>query len=402
MVNPDRIALLSIHSSPLGRLGTADTGGMSVYVRELATELGRRGHHVDIFARAAEHGVEELHHYAANVRIVNLDIDGTGELSRAGLLEHLPDYRQAIETFRRNGGLSYRVIHSNYWLSGIVGDMLRTAWQCPHVITFHTLGSAKQAARTDHQENLQRLSEEERLLRCCDAIIAPTLLEQQHLRTINGDKTAALYCIPLGVNRDHFKPAAVLEEAPPAERKNTSVVLFVGRFDPMKGAEMAIKAVHLLSERPDTHLILVGGDGKESAARQQLEQVVNTLQMRERVHFHGTVDYQRMPLYYQRADAVVVSSYYESFGLVILEALATGTPVAATRVGVAPEVIRPGVNGYLATEMNETSLAEAIARSLALARLGEKETIRKSVDNYSWSRVAGLMLDVYTDVLSLP
>ena len=400
MVHPDRIAVLSIHSSPLGRLGTADTGGMSVYVRELAAELGRRGQPVDIFTRAAENGVQALVEYAANVRIVNLAIDGTAGLCRSALLEHLQTYRQEIETFRRTNGLSYRLIHSNYWLSGIVGDELRATWRCPHVITFHTLGRAKAAARADHQESLRRLAEEARLLRCCDGIIAPTALEQQHLREVNGAKTAAVYRIPLGVNQDHFKPTESIDERTHADKKNHPVVLFVGRFDPMKGAEMAIKAVHLLPEKPAAHLVLVGGDGEQSAARQQLEQLVNKLQMSDRVHFQGTVAHQQMPMYYQRAAAVAVSSYYESFGLVILEALATGTPVAATRVGVAPEVIMPGINGYLAAEKNENGLAEAISKSLTLAARGKKEVIRQSVGGYTWPRVAGLMLDAYNDVVS--
>jgi len=399
MAEADRIAMLSIHSSPLGRLGTADTGGMSVYLLELATELGRRGHHVDIFSRVTEPGIEQLIEYAANVRIISLAIDGTRNLHRSALLEHLHSYRQAIETFCQLRGLSYQVIHSNYWLSGIVGDQLKEVWQCPHVISFHTLGNAKIAARKNHQEDQRRISEEARLLRCCDGVIVPTTQEREHLLAVNGDRTSCIYHVPMGVDLEHFKPNSYCADTRSAGRRENPVVLFVGRFDPMKGAERAVKALNLLLEKPEIHLAIVGGDGEKSAVNQKLERLVNELQMSGRVHFHGAIDYLQMPLYYQSADAVVVSSYYESFGLVILEALATGTPVAATPVGIAPDVIKPGINGYLASDANERSLADAIASTLELARNGEKVKIRQSVCDYSWSRVAGSMLDVYSDVL---
>lgn len=399
MATSDRIAMLSIHSSPLGRLGSMDTGGMSVYLLELATELGKRGRQVDIFTRETEPGMEQLIDYAANVRIISLAIGGTKDLYRSALLTHLHRYRHAIETFCRQSGFNYQVIHSNYWLSGIVGDQLKAVWQCPHVITFHTLGNAKIAARKHHQEDLRRIYEEARLLQCCDGVIVPTYEERERLLTMKGGNRSRLYIVPLGVNLEHFKPDECIVDVKLADRKNNPVVLFAGRFDPMKGVEMAVKAMRLLSEKPEAHLLLVGGDGSKSAASKKLEHVVNELRMNEQIHFHGAVDYQQMPHYYRKADAVVVSSYYESFGMVILEALASGTPVAATAVGIAPHVIQPGINGYLAADTNEHSLADAITGTLELARQGKGQNIRRSICDYSWARVAGSMLDVYSDVL---
>lgn len=399
MATSDRIAMLSIHSSPLGRLGSMDTGGMSVYLLELATELGKRGRQVDIFTRETEPGMEQLIDYAANVRIISLAIGGTKDLYRSALLTHLHRYRHAIETFCRQSGFNYQVIHSNYWLSGIVGDQLKAVWQCPHVITFHTLGNAKIAARKHHQEDLRRIYEEARLLQCCDGVIVPTYEERERLLAMKGGNRSRLYIVPLGVNLEHFKPDECIVDVKLADRKNNPVVLFAGRFDPMKGVEMAVKAMRLLSEKPEAHLLLVGGDGSKSAARKKLEHVVNELRMNEQIHFHGAVDYQQMPHYYRKADAVVVSSYYESFGMVILEALASGTPVAATAVGIAPHVIQPGINGYLAADTNEHSLADAITGTLELARQGKGQNIRRSICDYSWARVAGSMLDVYSDVL---
>ena len=177
------------------------------------------------------------------------------------------------------------------------------------------------------------------------------------------------------------------------------MILFVGRFDPMKGMDLALKSLTHLVHPPEVHLVLIGGDGPESSSYQSLKQLVNGLGISERVHFLGPVKHSQMVLYYQKADAVVVSSRYESFGLVILEALASGTPVAATPVGIAPYVIEPGTNGYLAATNDDQSLAEAISQTLVLANLQEAEKIRQSISDFSWSRVATLLLDVYNDTL---
>jgi len=392
--------MLSIHSSPVGKLGTTDTGGMSVYMLALATELGRRGIHVDIFTREVESGNGQPIEYADKVRIVCLDIDGTSGLLRSELLKHLYSFRQAIEAFAQNNEITYRLIHSNYWLSGIVGDQLKTLWHCPHVITFHTLAQAKVAAKKNHREDRQRLSEEARLLQCCDGVIAPTAHEKNNYKRVNAENTAPIYHVPLGVDLNHFKPGERCADAGLPGKIENPVVLFVGRFDPMKGAAIAIEALHLLKKAQAAQLVIIGGEDHASTEYQRLKQLMNDLGLRRRVHFEGTVEYRQIPEYYQRADVVVVPSFYESFGLVTLEALASGTPVAATQAGIAPEVIKNGINGYLATDTSSASVSAALARTLELAKSIDKEAIRQSIGEYSWSKVAGLTLDLYNEVLS--
>ena len=399
-VHLDRIAMLSIHSSPIGVLGTADTGGMSIYLLALSAEIGRRGIHVDIFTREVQTGGKTIIEYADNVRIISLPINGTSMLQKSELFGHLHNYRQAIQTFTSVHGLRYQLIHSNYWLSAIIGDWLRTRWDCPHVITFHTLGKYKVVARENHREDQQRLIEEVRLLRCCDGVIASTTHEQATMRAGIENRAAPVYLVPLGVDHHHFRPSTINAESLHADRAENPVVLFVGRFDPMKGAGRAIEALHLQTTEPDAELIIVGGDGRDSNEYHRLNRLVGELGMQQRIVFEGSVEYRNMPDYYQQADALLVSSYYESFGLVILEALASGVPVAATPVGIAKEIIQPGINGFLATDRSSPSLATALAQTLELAKHADKARIRHSVDGYSWSKVAGLTLDVYNEVLS--
>jgi D-inositol-3-phosphate glycosyltransferase len=395
-----RIAMLSVHSSPLGPLGTADTGGMSVYLLELSSELGKRGHRVDIFTRQTKKNSVQITEFAPNVRIISLAVPGTQELFRAGLFDHLPRFCREIDRFTKQTGISYDLIHSNYWLSGVVGDQLKALWACPHVITFHTLAAVKMAVLQAHVEDQRRVAEETRLLHCCDGVIVPTAEEGRILASMCRGEKAAVYHIPWGVNLDHFTPAD-----PAAERLSIAgadahpLALFVGRFDPMKGIESAIKSLPHLKDTPELHLALIGGDGPASVPYQQVAQLVKSLGIGDRVHLLGAIEHSQMARYYQKADIVVVSSHYESFGLVILEALACGTPVASTPVGIAPLVIVPGLNGCLAAAGDDRSLVEAMYGALTLAASHEPGKISQSVRGYSWTKVAAFVLDAYYDTV---
>jgi D-inositol-3-phosphate glycosyltransferase len=202
------------------------------------------------------------------------------------------------------------------------------------------------------------------------------------------------------VRLDNFgtgTPAAGKGQPGPAD--GSALLLFVGRFDPMKGIETLLRSFRLLPSAQKVDLVLIGGDGRDSPTGQWLNEYVERLGIAGRVHQLGPADHAEMPGWYQKADAVVISSYYESFGLVILEALASGKPVASTPVGIAPSVIKPGVNGYLAVCGDDSSLAESIASVLRLAKTSDPQKIRESVSSYSWAKVATLMVDAYSSVL---
>ena len=395
-----RIALLSVHSSPLGRLGSADTGGMSVYLRELASELGRRGHRVDIFTRQTIHGWQQVIEYAPHVRVINITVEGTEGLLRSELYEHLDRFCTAIDNFVRQKGGTYDLIHSNYWLSGVVGEQLKRLWNCPHIITFHTLAAVKMAALPGHVEDRNRIKEEERLLRHCNAVIVPTEEEGQYLASKITGEITSIYHIPWGVNMDHFKAAdhgLVIPKTGDLEVR--PLVLFVGRFDPMKGIDLAIRSICHLENSNEIELVIIGGDGPASDSYKKIKELVNELGIDGQVQLIGPVEHSQMVLYYQKADVVVVSSRYESFGLVILEALASGTPVASTPVGISPHVIEQGTNGYLAAAGDDHSMAEAISKTLVLAQQQDAEKIRQSVSSFTWSRAVTSLLDVYKTML---
>lgn len=396
-----RIAMLSIHSSPLGRMGTRDTGGMSVYVRELAREMGVRGHHVDIFTRRTPADMSRVTSPWPNVRIVFIEVEGAGALPKSALCDHSNAFAAAIDDFRRETGVVYDLIHSNYWLSGVVGRRLKALWGCPHVITFHTLGAAKTAAREGHTEQALRVMEETRLVRHCDLVIAPTAAERGRLASLGGGRQENVHVIPCGVDLNRFSPPTGRGRDSGRPSGWAPLLLFVGRFDPMKGIEDLLASFTHLPLEPAVTLALIGGDGPASAEHRRIVDLARELGITDRVRFLGTVPHHAMPMHYRAADAVAVASRYESFGLVILESMASGTPVASTPVGIAPDLIQPGVNGYLAPAGDPRRLAEAVTRTLSLARRQDPMKIRETVMKFGWPHLASMLSDAYCNIISI-
>jgi len=264
------------------------------------------------------------------------------------------------------------------------------------------LAAAKQATDPLHHEPALRVETEQRLIMQCEAVLAPTQIEKARIRLLGGARTGHIHRVGCGVDLERFRPLPeyfprrrAAEQAVPAQ------VLFVGRFDAMKGLHELFTSLTLLPRPSTVQLVLIGGDGPASAVQKRLVELVGDLGIIEQVEFAGRVAHERLTEYYTRAAVVVLPSRYESFGLVTLEALACGTPVVATRTGVAPEIIAPGVNGYLAEVNNPASLAAAISAALELAGSCDGQVIRNTVADFSWQRVAQDLLQVYYHTLTI-
>jgi D-inositol-3-phosphate glycosyltransferase len=391
---PLRLALLSLHSCPRGKPGTRDTGGMQVYVMELARALARRGHVVDIFTRTHPGRHAQVSQCGPLVRLVHVT-DGGGETSKVQLYAHLGRFQEGVECFRQSAGVDYDVIHSHYWLSGLAGLTLSRNWQAPHLVTFHTLGAAKDRSGAGPPESPLRLQSECRVAWACTRIIASTPREQLELAANCQPHPAPVAVVPCGCNLRLFKP---LDRNLARTRLGLNVrrlVLAVGRLDHVKGYDLLLKSFALLPGK-STRLLVVGGDSGDQADRQRLEKLAEELGIGGRVAFHEAVSQPRLKLYYSAADACVISSRYETFSMVALEALACGTPVAATDVGGIRPLLRDPAAGMIAAEMTPASLAEALKATLAQnSGTGSRKLRRGLVKEYAWDRVAARMVTEY-------
>lgn len=389
-----RIAMLSIHSSPMGNLGTQNTGGMSVYVRELSKWLGDQGHQVDIFtcANAPEQQIELY----PNVRLIYLRIDGAGNCEKAQLPAHTTAIYEALNTYGRDHHRTYDLIHSHYWISTVVGAMAQARWRCPHLTMFHTLGAAKNRATAAENEPNRRMAHERWLAKVVDGIVAPSVMERQNLLCHYHPRPEIIHTIPCGVNLDQFQPIdkRVARKALAID-EDAQMALYVGRFASVKGIDTLIGAVARLKVSvPNLHLVVVGGDGPNAESTRMLTHCVDQHQLAPQVTFAGRIDQNVLPQYYSAADFLALPSHYESFGLVMLEALACGTPVVATPVGAATTLIKEGVNGVVADSSDETALARAIARMLDTPP-GSQAAIRATAAAYHWRDVAALLTKTY-------
>lgn len=394
------IAMLSIHSSPTGPLGSKNTGGMSVFIRELASELGACGHRVDIFTRRDAPALSDAIALAPGVRLVHLPIGPAHPLPKRGLSSLTGDGVDALETYSAQNRIHYDIVHSHYWISGLMGRAIRDRWQIPHVVTFHTLGRVKNHVLEATAETPERIQAESSLVADSDRLLVPTARERSLLSEHYGAPGGRIGLVPCGVDLDRFKPRGKA-----ASRRHlgldsdAEILLFVGRFEAMKGLDNLIQAVGQLTRRPGARLIVVGGDGDGATETRKLKSLAATEGIEDRISFVGRQDPSRLPWYYSAADLLVMPSRYESFGMVALEALACGTPVVATRVGAMETVIDGRGNGLLAAENQPTSLARAIDGFWDQERLPSPNAIRETVRAMSWRKAADRLLDEYGRVL---
>ncbi|MFC1903419.1 glycosyltransferase [Chloroflexota bacterium] len=391
-----RIAMLSAHSCPVGKLGAKDTGGMSVYVLELARELGKSGHLVDVYTRVHDPNDKQIYELGSNARLIHLRAGENGEINKLAVYPHLPEFNRQLEDFRRRNQLQYDLVYSHYWLSAWAGKQLQSWWDVPHMAMFHTLGAVKNAIGIGDGEPELRVKTESHLARNCQRIIAATEKEKRDIIYYYGASPETVSVIPCGVNLELFRPVNKAE----AKRhlgfsNNGKSILFVGRIEPLKGIDKLLMAMTYLKNKRDLRLLIIGGDENSQYEMARLQELSQQLQIQDSVFFLGLVKQEELPFYYSAADVCVIPSYYESFGLVVLESLACGTPVVTTKVGVAESIVRQGETGYLVTDNNPSCLAQKIALLLSKPNGSAKSVnlMRGQAAKFSWSNIATALIE---------
>jgi len=417
-----RVAMLSVHTSPLAALGGKETGGMNVYVRDLSKELAKLGHEVDIFTRWQDSSQPQITQFVPGVRVIQIEAGPRGAYDKNKVYNHLDQFVAGVEALRLAEGGDYDVIHAHYWLSGLVGIRLREKWlragrRVPVLQMFHTLGKLKNGVAQTVQEREvdQRIRGEEEVVRQVDRLIAPTPTEKAHLIWYYGASSKKVRTVPCGVDTEMFHPMTAAERRAARRRLDVSSIaryaLFVGRIEPLKGVETLLRAVHKLAETEDAvgemvKLLVVGGDVATSKAvldaeMLRLQYLAADLGICDRISFVGAQPQEKLRDYYASADVVLMPSRYESFGMVAVEAMASGTPVIASRVGGLAYTVRDGQTGYLLAHDDVNAWAEAIHRvldsPLLRAELGQQASSHAHL--YAWAQIAMRIDALYAEVL---
>ena len=392
-----RAAFITLHACPLAAPGQGKSGGMNVYVRQLASALGNMGMEIDIFTREHSDVVNRIETIGPNVRVIHIAAGDT-EAHVGELYAHLPAFLKQLNAFREEEGLEYDVVHSHYWLSSWVGRELSQAMGVPHLVTFHTLGLIKMQSRAGEVEQPERPVVEAEVMASADRIIAFSPHERDAMARLYGADAAKVSLVPCGVDLSVFRP---LDQKAVRDRlglNGEKILLYVGRVEPLKGLDLLVETAAQMDSEDGVRVIVVGADVNGDREMDRVKLLAKERDLEGQIDFVGQVDHKELPLYYNAADVCVVPSYYESFGLVALESMACGTPVVATRVGGLSTIIQHGRTGYLKPWRCPDAFANSVEMIISSDGLQQSmgTAARKHAEGMGWDTIASMTWDEYT------
>jgi D-inositol-3-phosphate glycosyltransferase len=400
-----RIAVISLHTSPLDQPGTGDSGGMNVEIRAIAERLGARGIATDIFTRCAGRPRPEVESVGPMSRLVQVQAGPCAEVDKLELPSLVPDFAQAI--LRRGDELGpYDLVHAHYWLSGPAGITASRTWDVPLVASFHTLAAVKNRASGDRWEPAWRIEGERRAIEAADRVLVPTREDAGALVDLYGAETARVRVVPPGVDRGLFRPRDRRVARLRLGLGAGPVLLFVGRLQELKGPDLAIRAfADTVRRAPDVMraatMLVVGGPSGAEGVGPWLHGVASAEGVLDRVRFLPPVPHAELSWVYSAADALLMPSRSESFGLAALEAQACGVPVIASSVGGLRTAVRHGIGGFLIEGRDPGTYASRVLAILDSPRMAARLARRgiAHAARFPWEATVDALQSVYAEVL---
>ena len=402
-----RVAMISLHTSPLDQPGIGDAGGMNVYVLELARRLAQREVEVDVFTRATGSALPPVAQVSDGIRVHHVAAGPYEGLTKQELPAQLCAFaREVLRAEAYNAPGYYDLVHSHYWLSGQVGALARDRWGVPLVHTMHTMAKVKNAALAegDSPEPMARLIGEEQVVTAADMLVANTDDEAKQLLDLYDADPGRVEVVHPGVDLSTFHDVGM---AGARERlglpADGPVITFVGRIQPLKAPDVMLRAVAVLvARRPElrsslTVAVVGGPSGSGLEHPDSLGRLAEELGISRLVRFVPPVRQEELVDWYAASSVVCVPSYSESFGLVAVEAQATGTPVVAAAVGGLTTAVHDGRSGLLVEGHEPAAYALALERVLfepglhAVLAAGARTHARQ----FGWDRTADSMIEVY-------
>jgi len=390
---------------------------MNVYVRELSSALARGGVTCDVYTRRCSADLPDVVAVEPGFVVHHVAAGPPRPVAKETLQDHVEEFTESVidRMTQVTGGDTEAgdapadAIHANYWLSGLAGHAIKHRLGLPLVSTFHTLDRVKAEASPEEVESAEpgrRERAESEIIGCSDALLASCSVEVEQLVELYGADSERVEIVPLGVDHAFFSPGdrahARRALGLPGEGP---LLLFVGRIQPLKGADVALKAFELLARSaPTARLVLVGGPSgpRGEAELATLHAMVQESGVADRVRFVEPQRHELLSTYYRAADCCLVPSRSESFGLVALEAAACGTPVVAASVGGLTTLVQHGRTGYLVEQGDAAayaSFAEGIcADPLLQAELGAGGA--EMAAGYTWSIAAARLRRLYGELTS--
>ncbi len=402
MNNAPRIAVLSLHTSPLVVPGRGDAGGMNVYIRELVSSLAQTGVDATVFVRRWDDETADVVDIEPGFRVVHISA-GEPDMSKEALPEIVDDFAAGVRKWLERNPVD--ALHANYWLSGVAAHQLKHDLGLPLASTFHTLARVK--AATGDVEPLNRIRAETEVMACSDVITANSTAEVQQLTSLYKCAPERIRILSPGVDQAFFSPGAQKGARAALGLGDEPVLLFVGRIQPLKGVCVTAEVLaELADDYPDAKLLIVGGasgvDGEGELAC--LRETIATHGLGERVRIDPPQPHHLLATYYRAADVCLVPSRSESFGLVALEAAACGIPVVAADVGGLRTLVIDGETGFRVAERSSTLYADAVRRILGDPALAAEMRTKSvaSASGYTWASMAVKLKALLLELIEKP
>ncbi len=394
-----RLAVLSLHTSPLVQPGSGDGGGMNVYVRELASALSQAGGMSTVFTRRTDDRSPTVVEVEPGFRVVHVEA-GAHDLPKEDLPAVVDEFTDGVASYLRSHP-DHDGVLANYWLSGVSGHRLKHELGLPLLTIFHTLARVK--AETGDVEPRRRIEAETAVVGCSDLMLANSPEERRQLVDLYGADPGRIEVVPPGVDHAFFTPGSQTVARRAVGLVAGPVLLFAGRIQPLKGVDVAVRALDALG-RSDARLVVVGGASGAGGEAEELHlrDLADSYGLGDRVRFVEPQPHHSLAYWYRAADVVVMPSRSESFGLVALEAAACGVPVVAADVGGLRTLVDHGRTGYLVEGRDPADYASRIAsilddevRAAHMASAAAEQSW-----SYTWSATAARLRRICDDVSS--
>ncbi|ALE92936.1 D-inositol 3-phosphate glycosyltransferase [Arthrobacter alpinus] len=397
-----RVAMLSLHTSPLDQPGGGDAGGMNVYVRQLALELAAAGVMVEIYTRRTSSGQPDTVSMAPAVNVHHIAAGPFAKISKEALPELVNKMADAVSTHIAHlTSVPVGVVHSHYWVSGMVGVLVAQTLDLPLVHTMHTMARVKNGHLQPGQAAEPGIREdgEQHIVAAATRLIANTTAEAAELEGHYDGCEQRIDIVSPGVDLKVFKPAfrdrsrQVLGVA--AEDFH---LVFAGRLQRLKGPHILVKAAVILrSERPDIPLRMTFLGARSGNEKYDLPQLLADAGLSASARVLPPVGPDELANWYRSADIVAVPSASESFGLVALEAQACGTAVVATNVGGLPKAVSDGRTGLLVEGRSPRLWAAAIASlyDFPQTRIDMGRAASVFAESFGWEKTAAQTMASY-------
>lgn len=392
-----RVAVLSMHTSPLAQPGIGDGGGMNVYVRELVSGLASQGVECTTYTRRWNDSLPDVVEVEPHHRVVHIDA-GPIETPKDELLGVVDDFTDGVARhIERTGGTD--LVHANYWLSGLAGHRLKHELNLPLVTTFHTFARVKSLG--GDTESVIRDRAETEVIGCADAIFVSCVEERSQFESLYGKAPGRIEVLAPGVQRAFFSPGDRRGARHALGLGGGNILLFVGRIQPLKGLDVAVRTLAALHDRTSRLVVVGGASGQEgNAEMDRVRNLIEELGVADRVLFYEPQPHHLLSTFYRAADVVLVPSRSESFGLVALEAAACGVPVVATGVGGLLNLIDDGKTGFLVPGRDLEQFVRFTERLLgdSLLSLSMGTAAAERAKRYSWRAAATTARHLFGDL----